>query len=195
VDDDSKKKVKVSRRKKALKDLEGRLRKVLKRLDHIEKKLDEVERQQRLMLMESNQGINLDQDLMMGKIRLDLLNLAEELDPNKLKPDDLVEDESLIDHVSKRLNESKRSQSNIYHLLLRILLKQEIQNSRSKLLFLNQNTKELDLSLFDELKEMEEFVSNPMINLEELSLRWKIFEDRVKRELERIQDIEMSRGR
>ena len=169
--------------------------KVLERLDHIEEKLDEVERQQRLLLMESNQGIDLDQDLLMGKVRLDLLNLAEELDPNKQKPDDLVENESLIDHVSKRLNESKRSQSNIYHLLLRILLKQEIQNSRSKLLFLSQNNKELDLSLFDELKEMEEFVSNPMINLEELSLRWKIFEDRVKRELERIHDMEMTRGR
>jgi len=183
------------KKKKTLKGLEKKLVKISKRLDMVEEKLDEVERQQRLMLMESNQGIDIDQDLLLGKTRLDLLNLVEEMDPDKQKTDDIQEDENLIEHVTKRLSESKRSQSNIYHLLLRILLKQEIQNSRSKLLFLSQNTKELDLSLFDELKEMEEFVSNPMINLEELSLRWKIFEDRVRRELERIQDVELSRGR
>ena len=185
----------VPKKKKTLKGLEKKLVKISKRLDMVEVKLDEVERQQRLMLMESNQGIDIDQDLLLGKTRLDLLNLVEEMDPDKQKTDDIQEDENLIEHVTKRLSESKRSQSNIYHLLLRILLKQEIQNSRSKLLFLSQNTKELDLSLFDELKEMEEFVSNPMINLEELSLRWKIFEDRVRRELERIQDVELSRGR
>ena len=178
---------------KARKDVKVALKKVLERLDIVEEKIDELERQQRLLLMESNQDVNVDQELLMGKTRLDLLNLAEELDPDKLKPDDLEDGESLIDHVSKRLNESKRSQSNIYHLLLRILLKQEIQNSRSKLLFLSQTAKDLDLSLFNELKEMEEFVSNPMINLEELSLRWKIFEDRVRRELERIQELELKK--
>ena len=182
-------------KKKNVKELERTLKIVLDRLDSLEKKIDELERQQRLFLMESNdQDAGLDQDVLMGKTRLDLLNLAEELDPNKLKPDEMGEDESLIDHVTKRLNESKLNQSNIYHLLLRILLKQEVQNSRSKLLFLSQTAKDLDLSLFDELKEMEEFVSNPMINLEELSLRWKIFEERVRRELERLQDREIKRS-
>ncbi len=186
---------KSPKKKNTPNDIGNTLKAVLERLDHLEEKIDEIERQQRIILMESGQDINLNQELLMGTTRLDLLNLAEELDPSKLKPDEMGEDESLIDHVSKRLNESKLSQSNIYHLLLRILLKQEVQNSRSKLLFLSQTTHDLDLALFDELKEMEEFVSNPMINLEELSLRWKIFEDRVRRELERIQNIELKSSR
>ena len=59
-----------SPKKKNTKELEIVLKTVLERLESLEHKLDELERQQRLILMESNeQDSALDQEVLMGKTR------------------------------------------------------------------------------------------------------------------------------
>lgn len=164
-----------------------------KRLESLESRLEEMEREQRLIIMGGQPELK-DHILTQGPNK-DLLKLVESLEVDKFRPDDMRENESLIDHVSRNLDESRKSQSNIYLLLLRILLRQEIQNSRSKLLFLTQSKKDLDMSLFDDLSELEVLTANPHIHPEELSLRWKVFEERVARELERLHKIEVEHER
>lgn len=51
------------------------------------------------------------------------------------------------------------------------------------------------MSLFDDLSELEVLTANPHIHPEELSLRWKVFEERVARELERLHRIEVEHER
>ena len=173
-----------------LKRLLGTLGTLSARLEALESRLDEMEREQRLIIMGELQP-ELKDHLMAQAPNKDLLELVESLEVDKFRPDDLRENESLIDHVSRNLDENRKNQSNIYLILLRILLRQEIQNSRSKLLFLAQTKKDLDMSLFDDLSELEVLSSNPHIHPEELSLRWKVFEERVARELERLHKIEV----
>jgi hypothetical protein len=177
-----------------LKRLLGTLGALSTRLAALESRLDEMEREQRLIIMGGLQPEIKDPWLAQSPNN-DLLKLVESLEVDKFKPDDPRENESFIDHVSRNLDENRKNQSNIYLLLLRILLRQEIQNSRSKLLFIAQSKKDLDMSLFDDLSELEVLSSNPHIHPEELSLRWKVFEERVARELERLHMIEVEQER
>lgn len=169
------------------------LKEIKHRLSSLEGKVNELERQQRILFMES-EARDPENALDDQAPKTDLLDFLEEMNISEASPDDMAEDEGLLEHISKRLDESHRNQTNIYHVLIRLFLKQEVQNSRSKLLFISQNNKDLDLMLFDELSEMEEFVSNPMINIEELSLRWKIFGEKVAKELERLDRLQRSRA-
>ncbi len=115
---------------------------------------------------------------------MDLVTSGPPADP--LQEMELDESEGLVQHLTERIESARKTQSDIYDFLMRILLKQEIQNSRMKLLFLSQTQKDIDYMLFDELDLMESYSSNPLVKKEELLLRWQIFEEKVKREVQRL---------
>jgi hypothetical protein len=96
-----------------------------------------------------------------------------------------LEDRVLLEQLVEKLDSAREARENIYDFIFRLLIRLEINTARTKLMFLVQRY-EVDLALFDELDMMETSVNNRYINTEELNLRWKIFEERVKAEIERL---------
>jgi len=96
-----------------------------------------------------------------------------------------LEDDTVLGQIVEKLDSAREARESIYDFIFRLLIKQEINSARTKLLFLVQRY-DVELSLFDELDTMEVSVNNTFINTEELNLRWKIFEERVKSEIERL---------
>ena len=94
-------------------------------------------------------------------------------------------DGAVLMQIVEKLDGAREARENIYDFIMRLLIRQEINSSRTKLLFISQRY-EVNPMLFDELEQMESSVNNTFINTEELNLRWKIFEERVKAEIERL---------
>ena len=97
----------------------------------------------------------------------------------------MLDEQGFLEEIVTKLDEAREGRDNIYDFIFRLLIRQEINTARTKLLFLVQRY-EIDLSLFDQLDQMEEGINNTFISTEELNLRWKIFEERVKTEIERL---------
>ncbi len=96
-----------------------------------------------------------------------------------------LDDRILLEQLVEKLDSAREARENIYDFIFRLLIRLEINAARTKLIFLVQRY-EVDLALFDELDQMETSVNNRYINTEELNLRWKMFEERAKSEIERL---------
>ena len=96
-----------------------------------------------------------------------------------------LDDRILLEQLVEKLDSAREARENIYDFIFRLLIRLEINAARTKLIFLVQRY-EVDLALFDELDLMETSVNNRYINTEELNLRWKMFEERAKSEIERL---------
>jgi len=158
------------------------LRTVVKRLKNLESRLDDMEREIRLLCVELGDRAEKDRREAVRSLKEQMMDAFQEIPPVK----DGEEDGGFLTSIAHRLDEARYRKEDLIDIVLRLAIHQEIQNSRTKLLFLIQKHP-ISPELFDELDQIEKCVHNAYFSLEEIRLRWRVFEERVSAEMKRIQ--------
>jgi len=97
---------------------------------------------------------------------------------------DQEEDQKRIMKISKDI-ESGNIKFDLTELFFRFFIRQEIQNSRMKLLLLSQKF-DVETALFDQLDDLAVVIDDPRYSIHQVVIGWKRFEKNVTAELERL---------
>jgi hypothetical protein len=146
-------------------------------IHNLKKKLDELEREIRLL-----QGPKNDPKETMVEIQGGFFETMQTLRSLYL---DQEEDQKRIMKISKDI-EAGNIQFDLTELFFRFFIRQEIQNSRMKLLLLSQKF-DMDTSLFDQLDDLSVIIDDPRYGIHQVVIGWKRFERNVTAELKRLQ--------
>jgi len=162
------------------------IQKVKRQMKALMKEVDELERSQRLLSIQNVDLLDSGRRLIVEEVKKGLMDSLTEyqFEPQRVVPKDEV---TLLDDIVARVDEAQAIRNNIFDFLLRLLIKMEVASSRTKLLFLSQKHP-IDYRLFDDLEQIDDAADNVLINTEEVRLRWKIFEEKVSRELKRLEE-------
>jgi hypothetical protein len=98
---------------------------------------------------------------------------------------DQEEDQAKILKISRDI-EMGRIKVDMAELFFRFFLRQEIQNSRMKLLFLSQKY-DVDPSLFDQLDDLSVLIDDHRYSVQQVIIGWKRFEKNASTEIRRLQ--------
>ena len=166
-------------------DLANELMKIKKQMKMLMKDVDDLERSQRLLSIQNVDLLDRRRKMIVEEVKKGLMDSLTEyqFEPRRMVPKD---ETTLLDDIVARVDEAQMIRNNIFDFLLRLLIKMEVANSRTKLLFLSQKHP-IDFRLFDDLEQIDDAADNVLINTEEVRLRWKIFEEKVQRELKRLE--------
>jgi len=148
-----------------------------KRIRALEDKVQRLEREQTLLFdgevnVNQNRVFHVGGDFFQVMAALKSLYIDQE--------EDLVE----IERISHDIEEGK-VKVDMADLMFRFFIRQEIQNSRLKLILLSQNL-DIDMSLFDQLDDLAVLIDDPRYSIHQVILGWKRFERDVSSEIRRL---------
>ena len=166
-------------------ELASELVKIKEQMKELMKDVEDLERSQRLLSIQNVDLLDSRRRMIVEEVKKGLMDSLTEyqFEPQKIVPRD---ETTLLEDIVARVDEAQRIRNNIFDFLLRLLIKMEVASSRTKLLFLSQKHP-IDFRLFDDLEQIDDAADNVLINTEEVRLRWKIFEEKVQRELRRLE--------
>lgn len=145
-------------------------------VDSLARRIQELEREIRLL-----QGKDKDPKETMVEIQGGFFETMQTLRSLYL---DQEEDQKRIMKISKDI-ESGNIRFDLTELFFRFFIRQEIQNSRMKLLLLSQKF-DVDPELFDQLDDLSVIIDDPRYSIHQVVIGWKRFERNVTKEIDRL---------
>jgi len=151
---------------------------VRKELKKLERRIDVLDREIRLLT-----DPDIDQSTRKNLVEFqgDFFQMISTLKALYLDQED---DKAQILKISRDI-EKGRVKVDMAELFFRFFLRQEIQNSRMKLLFLAQKY-DVDPGLFDQLDDLSVLVDDHHYSVQQVIVGWKRFEKEAAREIKRL---------
>ncbi len=146
--------------------------------EELSKRLDTLEREMRLISSD-------DEPKPMMSVKGDFFQVI-----NALRSLDQEENSLEIERISNDI-ENGNIKVDMAELFFRFFIRQEIQNSRIKLLLLAKNI-DMDPELFDKLDDLTVLVEDGRISIHQIIIGWKSFEREVAKELKRLRSNKRS---